>query len=261
MEFFHTSFHFVRHWLIKIDDHSLHSPYLFDFYSRVIRTSKKIDSDPEIETLRKRYSRDHRWIRGNWLGAGSRIHKNKPRRLSDIARSGITDVNYSKLLLSLIDFYQCESLIELGTSIGLNALYLSRGKQVKHFLTFEGNPALAEIAEDHFKTLSQIEIKLVQGDIDVTLQDELKRIGKVDFVYLDANHTAEATLRYFSLLQPYLSGRSVLVFDDIYWSSGMTDAWEKICRLPHNKLCLDLFRIGILIHDEKAPEGYFRLAF
>jgi predicted O-methyltransferase YrrM len=261
VEFFHTLFQYFKHGLYEIDDHSLHSPYLYDLYSGVIRASKSIPSDPDIEELRKHYKKDHRKIQGKVLGAGSRIRGRKPPRLSEIACSGITKIKYSKLLLSLINYYQCETVIELGTSLGLNTLYLSKGRFVKHLLTFEGNPVLSEIAMDHFNSLSQIKIKLVMGDIDDTLDHQLKQGGPVDFVYLDANHTAEATLGFLDSLLPYLSQRSILVFDDIYWSSDMTDTWKRICKYPHKKLCLDLFQAGILIHDDKAPEGYFRLAF
>jgi predicted O-methyltransferase YrrM len=261
VEFFHTAIHFLRHWLLEINDHSLHSPYLFTFYSEVIKASKMVSSDSEIEALRKRYLRDHRKILPGGMGAGSRFCQNRTFRLSDIARSGITKARYSKLLLSIINFYECRTVIELGTSLGLNTLYLSHGNKVKHLLTFEGNPVLAQLAEEHFKTFSTTGIELIRGNLDHTLFDQLKQVGEVDFAYLDANHTKEATLRYFKLLRPHMSDRSILVFDDIYWSHGMTEAWNTICLQSRKKLCLDLFQVGILINDGNAPDRYFRLAF
>lgn len=261
MEFLHTAFHFFRHWLFEINDHSLHSPYLFDFYVHVIRAARKIDSDPGIEALRKNFRHDHRKIRTGGLGAGSRTHQKKPVRISEIVRTGLTSTRYSKLLLAIINYYQCRTVVELGTSLGLNTLYLSRGNQVKTIFTFEGNPGLTEITKEMMNTRSDKDIKLIQGDIDQTLMISLKQLGKIDFVYLDANHTKEATLRYFSQIRPFLSDRSILVFDDIYWSQEMTEAWKMICRLSQKNLCLDLFRVGILILDKNAPDGYFRLAF
>ena len=197
---------------------------------------------------------------GDW-GAGSRVHRRKPVRISEIARTGITGAGYSKLLLAIVNYYQCRTVIELGTSLGLNTLYLSRGDYVNRILTFEGNPALAEIAEKIFTSHTEKDIQLIRGNIDHTLLDTLKQTGQIDFVYLDANHTREATLRYFNQLRPFLSDRSILVFDDIYWSSGMTDAWKRISRQSGQNLCLDLFRAGILVFVKNAPEGYFRLAF
>lgn len=217
--------------------------------------------DPEIEELRKHYKNDHRKIHGNIPGAGSRGFITKPTRLGDIVRSGITKTKYSKLLWSLIDYFQSKTVVELGTSVGLNTLYLAKGRHVNYLYTFEGNQTLAEIAINNFNSLSQIKIDLVIGDIDNTLKNHLKQGDPVDFVYLDANHTAEATLRYLDLLLPHMSGKSILVFDDIYWSSDMTNGWKQICQIHHKKLILDLFQIGILIQDNHAPEGYFQLAF
>lgn len=261
MEFLHTAYHFFRHWLLEINDHSLHSPYLFDFYTQVIRASGKADSDPGIEALRKAYSHDRSKIRTGGLGAGARYHQRKTVRISYIVRTGLTRPKYSKLLLAIINYFQCRKVIELGTSIGLNSLYLSRGDHVKQVLTFEGNPELAEIAEKNINAHEVKNVQLIQGNLDHTLMDSMNKLEEINFVYLDANHTREATLRYFDQLRPFLSERSVMVFDDIYWSREMTDAWKQICHLSRDSLCLDLFQVGILVFDKNAPPGYFRLAF
>lgn len=261
MEFLHTAYYLFHHWLLEINDHSLHSPYLFDFYTKVIRAARKMDSNPRIEALRKVYAHDHRKIMtGDW-GAGSRLYQRKPVRISEIVHTGLTRSKYSKLLLAIINYYQCRTVIELGTSMGLNTLYLSSGERVHRILTYEANPELVEIAEKIFDSHAVKDIQLIQGNLDYTLLDSLNQLDKINFVYLDANHTREATLRYFDQLRPILSERSVMVFDDIYWSREMTKAWKTICRLSRENLCLDLFQVGILIFDKNAPQGYFRLAF
>ena len=38
---------------------------------------------------------------------------------------------------------------------------------------------------------------------------------------------------------------SIFVFDDIYWSDGMQQAWKEICKHPEVTLSLDLFFISV----------------
>ena len=257
----YPAIHFFRHWLHEIDDHSLHSPYLFDLYSRAFRKAGTIPADQEIEELRERHKRDHRAIGGRQFGAGSSIDHGRYPRISRIARFGITRLKYSRLLLTLINHYGLCRIIELGTSLGLNTLYLAKGSKVRQVITFEGNPELADIAHSAFERSAEGKIRLITGDIDETLPDFLKSSGPVDFAFLDANHTAEATLRYFEMLKPRLAPLSILAVDDIYWSKDMTRAWKAISRHPGQGLFLDLFRMGIVINDEQAPSGYYKLAY
>ncbi|MBR9998390.1 MAG: class I SAM-dependent methyltransferase [Cyclobacteriaceae bacterium] len=163
--------------------------------------------------------------------------------------------------MSLINYFQSENLIELGTSIGLNTLYLSKGMHVKHLATFEGNPDLAGLALTHFKAFSKDGIQLVAGDIGYTLPEYLEKADPVDFAFLDAHHTAEATLRYLAMLMPRLTERSVIVIDDIYWSAGMTQAWKRITEDHHEYLYLDLLKMGVMIRDKNAPQGYYVLSY
>jgi predicted O-methyltransferase YrrM len=200
-------------------------------------------------------------ISGNMYGAGSRLRKKKAGKISHIARMGLTRPRYSLLFLSLIDYFRCRNVVELGTSLGLNTLYLAKGKYLENLITFEGNHTLAEIAQANFKTIPDPQIELIIGDIDHTLSDSLKKFGTVDFAYVDANHTAEATILYVEEMMKYLSRPSILVIDDIYWSADMAKAWSQICLIPQKPLCLDLFQVGVLIFHDEGPDGYYHLVY
>ena len=261
MEIIHPVFQYVNHWLREIDDYSLHSPYLFNLYTEVFRKAKLVPEDPEIEELREYYSKDQRIIGGKTFGAGSRLIPFRKRNLGWITRHGITSAKYSKLLLALVDYFKSEHILELGTSLGLNSLYLSKGRNVNKLVTFEGNQQLSEFARRNFEMSLRSWIQVITGDITDTLPKYLEQAEKIDFVFMDANHTANATRLYLSMMIPHLSDNAVVVIDDIYWSKGMTRSWQQICSNNLRKLCLDIYRMGILIRRKEAPEGYFKLAF
>jgi predicted O-methyltransferase YrrM len=78
------------------------------------------------------------------------------------------------------------------------------------------------------------------------LPEVVERLDKIDLVFVDGNHRREPTLNYFNLLMPRMSSSSVLIFDDIHWSSEMEEAWETIRRDGRVLLTVDLFFVGFV---------------
>jgi len=74
----------------------------------------------------------------------------------------------------------------------------------------------------------------------------IDKLDKVDFVFVDGNHQKEATLRYFEWCLPKVHEDTLLIFDDIYWSDGMKEAWAEIKANPQVTVTVDLFWIGLV---------------
>jgi hypothetical protein len=55
----------LNYWLDAVNEHSLHSPFLYDLYEKVIKAES--ESFPEIENLRDKLLEDHREIEVNDL--------------------------------------------------------------------------------------------------------------------------------------------------------------------------------------------------
>ncbi len=99
------------------------------------------------------------------------------------------------------------------------------------------------------------------GNIDMTLCSTFPRIGQIDLAYIDANHTYDATLRYFNQLIDDCHNESCLIFDDIYQKEEMTAAWEEICNSNRANVVLDFFNFGIVFPRVEQRKQYFRLRF
>ncbi|NJO70179.1 MAG: class I SAM-dependent methyltransferase [Bacteroidetes bacterium] len=109
------------------------------------------------------------------------------------------------------------------------------------------------------KTVGNVQV--IQGNFDDELPALLKRLGKADFVFIDGNHKKEFTLKYFEELLGYSHNETVIIFDDINWSPGMMDAWEEIKSHPRSRVCLDLFRLGIVLLDPKLQKENFTIFY
>ena len=237
---------FIAYWLEAVDEHSLHSPFFFDLYTRHIKTRTAAANAAQIETLRKKLLEDNRLITVQDLGSGST--RATVRKVARIARTSLSPPRYSNIYSRLISAFQARTIVELGTSLGINTLYLAQapGSSVA---TFEGAPAIAEIAAITFEFGQTNNIELITGDINTALPGYLQRVRHVDFALIDANHKYAPTVRYFEWLLKKTHNESIVVVDDIHSSAEMERAWKTIRqhRLVYGSA--DLYRCGILFFD------------
>ena len=251
---------FIRHWLYRVNAHSLHSPFLYDFYTQVIAADDPTPFHAE-EKLRKELLRDDTRLTIEDMGAGSRINNSNQRSIKSIARHASTPGRFSRLLARSIQYFDHQHILELGTSLGLNTLHMHRLNPQASIRTLEGSAEIAARAQSHFNQYGATSIALTLGNIDETLANVLSGIDKVDFVYMDANHRYEPTLRYFEQILPKLHEQSIVVVDDIHWSREMNRAWQELTQRPEVSLSLDLFEGGFLFFDPKLQKECYLLSY
>jgi predicted O-methyltransferase YrrM len=239
---------FLTYWLNAVTEHSLHSPFLFDFFQQVIKPNSSNRNHIIIEGLRSKLLTDGRSIQVNDLGSGSAHLKTSTRLIKDIARTSLTPPKYSQLYDRLINFINAEKIIELGTSFGINTLYLASEKN-RQVITFEGSEEIAFIAKTTFEFADAQNIKLIEGNIDHTLDHFTKSSPKIDIAFIDANHRYLPTIKYFNLLSDVMSTDGVVVVDDIHQSEEMEKAWMEIKSRSDVNASIDLFKCGILFFD------------
>ncbi|KAA0993761.1 O-methyltransferase [Dyadobacter aurulentus] len=249
---------YLKYLLRSGNEHSIHSPFLFDLYNRVIKVKDENAVYAEIRTLRKELLSSEEIIEILDLGAGSRINKSNQRKIRTIAKNAEKPEKFGKLFYRLVENFKPETVLELGTSLGLTTLYLSKANPNANVISFEGCPQTAAKARNHFARLGSENIEVVVGNIDQTLPVRLAQLGRaLDFAYFDANHRYEPTVRYFEECLPHIQNDSVFIFDDIYWSKEMTQAWEYIKAHPKVTLTVDLFWIGLVFfHSGQAKEDF-----
>jgi precorrin-6B methylase 2 len=244
-----TLFHakaYLNYWLDAVDEHSMHSPFLFDLYNNVI--NKEAQPILEIENLRSKLLKDDRMIEVADLGAGSKFFKGNNRKISEIAQVSLSSYPFSALYSRLAGYLQAKTIVELGTCFGINTLYLAKQPQSKVY-TFEGSDSVADIAELSFEFMSARNIQLIRGNLDKTLYSWMSQIPKIDLAFMDANHRYEPTLRYFKTLLAKAHHKSIFVLDDIHHSAEMEKAWNEIRNHELVYLSADLFRCGLLFFD------------
>jgi predicted O-methyltransferase YrrM len=241
------------------NEHSVHSPFVFDFYTKIIKDKTVYPDFEKIEILRKELKCNFEKIEITDFGAGSGVDNSNYRAIASISKYSEKKPSLAQLIFRIIKNQQPATILDLGTSLGITTLYESKANPSGKVYTFEGCPNTALIAKKNFEKLSASNIEIIVGNIDSTLPELLKQLSTVDFVFFDANHRYEPTVNYFHQCLEKATEDSVFIFDDIYWSPGMKKAWEEIKHHPSVGISIDLFFIGILFFRKKQPVQHFTL--
>jgi predicted O-methyltransferase YrrM len=246
-------FAYLRYWLDAVEEHSLHSPFYYDLYTRVIQSNQSADAG--IEKIRDHFLNSTSRLRRADAGSGT-PGQGIDQAISDIAMKSLTPWKHSRLYQRLIQSFKAKTILELGTSLGVNTLYLSAepGTQV---ITFEGDHGLAAIAQEVLEEQRRNNVRLVEGPLSVTLHRELETIRKVDFALIDADHREQPTLNWFNAIVRRAHDKTVAVVDDIHRDAGMERAWKQIRNHELVHGTVDLFRCGLVFFDPRLTKQHF----
>lgn len=252
-------FRFLRYLFRSTNAHGIHSPFVFELYTKIIRAKAVEPEFAEIEMLRQRLLTDRRKIRIKDYGAGSRINTNRERELGDIAHNSEKPRRIARLLFRLVRRFQPQTIFDLGTSLGLTTLYFAKAAPQARVLTFEGCPETAAMAQTNFGELNAPNVEIVVGNLDETLPTAVAQTARIDFAFFDANHRYEPTVRYFETCLTKAHDASLFVFDDIHWSEEMEKAWSYLQAHPRVSVTVDLFFIGLVFFRKTGPKQDFTL--
>jgi predicted O-methyltransferase YrrM len=238
--------------------HGVHSPFVFDFIINVINDNRHFYAYDTVERVRASLLRADNILTIEDFGAGSTVTKSNQRKVSDIAKSSLKPKKLSQLLFRMVNYYKSNTIVELGTSLGVTTGYLASANAAGKVYTFEGAKEVAAVARKYFDKLELNNISIVKGNFDYTLQPFLANIKAVDFAFVDGNHREEPTLNYFQQLLVKSHEHSIFIFDDIHWSKGMERAWKQIQQHPSVTLTIDLFFIGLVFFrkEQKVPQHF-----
>ena len=233
----------------------LHSPFVFELARNVLRDRRHYYHFEAIESRRKALLKRTESIDLTDHGAGSRTVAGNRRTVRDITRTSAVNRKFGRMLFRLVRYFKPEYVIELGSSVGISTLYLATAHHGQT-ISIEGDPAVAAIARKSLGCIPEAtkNARVITGTFDDVLPQVLEELPRVDLAYIDGNHQKAATLSYFEQILPKVDNNSVLIFDDIYWSPEMAEAWEAIKASPKVRITVDLFRMGLVFFREEHKE-------
>ena len=251
---------FLRFWLRARTIFDLHSPLAYAFAEAVLEDRRWYYVFSEAETMRGRWLSDLRSIRVQDFGAGSQRMPGLERKIADLARHAATPAPFCRCLFRIVRFSRSERLLELGSSLGISTLYLEAAAPEGKLITIEGCAETARLARQTLrKAGSRAELRT--GPFSGQLPQALEDLQRLDFLYLDGDHSLEGTLRYLEQCRPYTHENSVWVIGDIHWSADMEKAWKQVQAFPEVRMTIDLFGMGVVFFTPaiRHPAHYLLL--
>ena len=252
---------YIKYLLTSKNHHAIHSPFVFDLVTNIIYKKTSTNKTTEIESLRMSLCENNKLIIVKDFGVGSNINKNKERKIKDIAKNSSKNKKFGELLYRIVKHFKPTEIFELGTSFGISTLYLSKANSNSNITTFEGCKESAKIALENFKKLDCTNIDTIVGEFGETFSKKLAEKCNVNMVFIDGNHSEDATIRYFEESIKYSDQKTILIFDDIHWSSGMEKAWDYIKKSQKTRVTVDLFFVGLVFLDQKLSKENFIIRF
>lgn len=250
---------YIEYYLKKEDRHSLHSPFSYQIYQGLkAYYLKYLNQFPAIEQLRISLLQNNHTLTVRDFGAGSHQFSSPERKIKDIARYSCSTQKYSILYQHLCSLTPAQTVIELGTCLGLNTCYLGEITQGKLY-SFEGADVFIDLVKKNLKSYKNIQ--LISGDISKTLPIFLENSPQIDFAFLDANHTYEHTMSYFNQIMERVHKESIVVIGDIHWSRVMNQAWRQLIASEQIRLSLDFYECGVLFFRDGLEKKHHILHY
>jgi predicted O-methyltransferase YrrM len=249
---------FIRFLLQSSKQHGIHSPFVFDFISNCFYKKANEINVATMDNIRKIAYQNQHIIETTDYGKGSRVFKTNKRKIADIAKIAGMNKKKSTLLLNIIAYFQPKNILEIGTSVGLGSATLSIGNPDAKIITLEGCPNTANAAQKLFNMHNLTNIELVIGNFHDTLSPSLNN-KQIDLIYIDGNHQKKPTLQYFNECISNTHNNSLIIFDDINWSTEMQEAWYAIKKHPRVTISIDTFFWGIVFFKKSQEKQHFKI--
>jgi predicted O-methyltransferase YrrM len=239
------------------NQHGVHSPFVYDLITKCFYDKTNYQAYKTISEYRKALKKNKTQIAVTDLGSGSQKINSKIRCVSKMAKYAGTTYFRAKLLYRIVTYFNSKNNLELGTSLGIATQAMQLGNPKSHITTIEGCPNLSEFTKTIFLKNQISNVTFVNADF----QKALKTLNNnsFDLVFFDGNHQKESTLQYFNALLPTIHNDSLFIFDDIYWSKEMTEAWEIIKQHPKVTVTINTFYWGFVFFRSEQIKEHFTI--
>jgi len=255
------AFRYFKYLVHALDEQGIHSPFVFDLYTKIIHHKTDPNAQKLLNQIRKNMLQDNRILKVTDYGTSEGKSSGRQLSVKYIAKNFTSGMKKAGLLYRLSKYFNPKTILELGTSLGIGTTALAIGSPQSKVITLEGCPETASVAIENFNSTGIKNIEVISGEFGKTLLSALERFSAVDLVFIDGNHRSEPTLMYFYQCLKKANENTLLIFDDIHWSTDMEVAWKKICSHPDISVTIDLFIFGLVFLRKGIVKQNFILQF
>lgn len=248
---------YIKFLLKSTNQHGVHSPFVYLFVTKCLYDKKKYDAYKDLQNYRKLLQASKITLQITDLGEGSKTLDNNVRKVSKMVSASSSSKKEAQLLFRVAKYFKLESVLELGTSLGMGTYAFALSNPNSKITTIEGCKNTSNFTKFQFKELNIHNVNFNIG----AFASEIDKLNDTyfDCIYFDGHHNKEATIQYFEALLLKAHNDSIFIFDDIYWSKEMTEAWDYIKAHKAVTVTVDCFYLGFVFFRKEQAKEHFRI--
>lgn len=251
---------YIKYLLKAKTKYSVHSPFVFEFITNALEADLPSEFTTSLNAFRSDLLANGELIEVTDFGAGSKVFKSNQRKVNDIAKYAGISKRKARLIQKIVHYFQPTNILEVGTSLGVGTAAIHLASPDSKIISIEGCPETAKIAAMQFDKYDIENVQLHVGEFSKLLP-ELFIKETFDLIFFDGNHQKEATINYFNSCIQSTHNDTLLIFDDIHWSSEMEQAWKYIQKNTDVSLSLDLYDFGLAFFRKEQAKQDLVLRF
>ncbi len=248
---------YIKFLLNSTNQHGVHSPFVYNFITKCLYDKTAYKAYTKLLDYKKTLENSKTILQITDFGEGSKTLDAHKRRVSKMAKTSSSSKKDAQLLFRVSKYFDFKNSLELGTSLGMGTYAISVANADATIATIEGCPNTSAFAKSQLENHGVKNVEFLIGNFNDTIPN-IKN-NQFDFIYFDGHHNKQATIQYFETLLPKTHNETVFVFDDIYWSKGMTEAWEYIKNHNAVTVTVDGFHLGFAFFRKEQEKEHFKI--
>lgn len=204
--------------------HGIHSPFVFNLINNV------------IEEKRPYY-----------------FYKDILQYLASTSDNKIKVSKYNLLCFRLVNYFKARTILEIGSSIGVNTLCLTAPSKTTRCICIE---------QDEKKRIAANKLYVGYGK-NITLLPsltELSHSNMYDCICIDLNNYKTLTLDDLSTLLELCHNTSFIIVKGIRSTKSQANLWRILSKTEKRTAKLDLFNIGILFFNKSLSRWDYQIS-
>jgi len=240
MSLFQTG-EFFRYYFKAVTRYQLHSPFVFELSTVLLEDPRWFYAFRDVEELRIMLRKAPHLV-GN---------EQVPGHLLKTAGNRCQ----GQLLFRLVEHLRPQTMLELGSTVGIRAMYMAAASREARFIGLETNPQSAHIARTNLDWLGLAKnAVIVDGAMDVSLPSALDMLKVLDILVLSLLENTVSVLRIWETSLPFAHDKTIFVFSHAHHSKESAATWAAIKNHPRVRLSLDYFDLSIAFIDPDFRE-------
>ena len=228
--------------------YGVHSPFVFDLITSVIEEKCAFYSFHDFVRIRQQLSQNKQFVRYR----GKRISVKKALQRDCISKKE------GEFLFRLTNHYKPQTILSVGSSLGLAPLCLSKYASSVRCVTLENEPDFADIAIHVLNNETNLSLPIRTGNYRKTIPEAIEELQRIDCIFIEKDVEISDLNVIFSTCLPFTHDNTCCIWAGIRSTSEKYHYWKRIYQHPSVTVAVDLYHLGLLFLQPKLHKRVYK---